>query len=400
MTARTYNVFSYPAGFAPGYDQTHPASTQKLRMSCVALAVKQLQQIYPNYGAAASIAANSQFGIDAYVGPCILPWVYSECRFVKAVQDTTGTFAAILMGPSTYSLGGAGNSSLLSDTQFASGGVRLDYDGTTGNLMGLGGTTSPFQWVPANAINIPLRQPFFLAFCYRENGPACFVLRNLLTGALRAEPSSANNTTLGSTASAMAYCLGGSRFNAEGGDEKFNCAMFSGDYLGLETLVKWSEDPWAFWYPRGSRTRRQKGGAIIFQILRPDTDASISDWSDQSGGTTTIFNSIDESSASDADLVRSPSPPNSSVARFRLSDPTTGKILAQPVVVAYRFRKTTPSGQTLVVSLKQGTTLIASWTHTGAGLTETFQTVEQTLTTPQFASISDLNDLFIEFQAS
>lgn len=400
MPGRSYNTFSYPAGFAPGYDPAHLASTQNLRLSCVAMAVKQVRQIYPNYGVTASIAANSQFGMDAYVGPCILPWVYSECRFVKAVQDTTGTFAAILMGPSTYSLGGASNSSLLADTQFASGGVRFDYDGTDGHLMALGGTTSPFSWNPANPINIPLRQPFFVALCYRENGPACFVLRNLLTGALRAEPSGANNSTLGSTSGTNCYCLGGSRFNAEGGDEKFNCAMFSGDYLGLEALVKWSEDPWAFWYPRGSRTRKQKSSAVAVEILRPDADSSISDWTNQAGGATGIFGTIDEATFDDADYIQSPLPPSGSVARFRLSDPTAGYTLANPVVVSYRFKKDNTNDQSLTVSLKQGTTLIASWTHTGAGLTQSFQTVDQTLTAPQFASITDFNDLFVEFQAS
>ena len=398
---RGYNTFSYPAGIASGYDPTHLASTQKLRLSCVATATKQLWQLFPNFGFAASIAANSSFGMDAYVGPCILPWVYSECRFVKAVQDTTGTFAAILLGPSTYSLGGAGNSSLLADTQFASGGVRLDYDGTDGHLMSLAGTTSPFQWLPATPIIIPKSQPFFVAHCYRENGPACFVLRNLLTGALRAEPSSANNTAIGSTSAAMTYCLGGSRFNAEGGDEKFNCAMFSGDYLGLEALVKWSEDPWSFWYPR--QRRRQIGTIVGFtgEILRPDADTSISDWTNQAGGTTGIFGTIDEAISDDADYIQSPLPPSGSVARFRLSDPSLGNgTIASPLVVSYRFKRDNTNDQLLTVSLKQGTTLIASWTHSGAGLTQTFQTVEQTLTAPQLASITDFTNLFIEFQAS
>src|SRR4029077_2722115 len=139
---------------------------------------------------------------------------------------------------------------------------------------------------------------------------------------------------------------------------------------------------------------------IILESLRPDSDDSISDWTDQTGGTTTIYLSIDEDAADDADYIRSPAPPNSSVARFRMSDPTTGKILADPVIVRYRFKKTTSDDQQLIVSLKQGTTLIASWTHTGAGLTESFQTVAQTLDSGQLATITDLNNLYIEFQAS
>jgi hypothetical protein len=138
---------------------------------------------------------------------------------------------------------------------------------------------------------------------------------------------------------------------------------------------------------------------VSVQILSPDADTSISDWTDQAGGATNIYLSIDEQPYSDADYVQSPSPPTSSVARFDLSDPASGFALGDPVVISYRFRAGTNSG-TLTVSLKQGTTLIKSWTHTGAGITTSFQTAAQTLTTTDLASITDFTNLFIEFQAS
>jgi len=138
---------------------------------------------------------------------------------------------------------------------------------------------------------------------------------------------------------------------------------------------------------------------VVLEILRPDADDSISDWTDQAGGTTNIYTSIDEVTASDADYIKSPIP-SGTTARFRLSDPTTGMTLADPVVVSYRFKKLTSPDQKLTVSLKQGTTLIASWVHTGSDLTTAFQTVTQTLTAPQLASITDFNSLYIEFQAS
>lgn len=399
MPGRSYNTFSYPAGFAPGYDPTHLASTQSLRLSCVATATKQMRSLFPNYGVGV-MATNATFGMDALVGPVAITNPYSEIRFSKTVEDKAGTYAAILLGPSGWNLGGGSQSQILSDSAYQVGGAGLHWDNTDGHLFGAGGISSPYGWVTATPIIMPLRQPIFIAFCYKESGPACFVLRNLLTGALRAEPSTTTNSALGSTSSQFFYMIGCSRFNAEGGDEKYNCAMFSGDYLGMEALVKWSEDPWAFWYPRRIKARKQKGSDIVVQLLRPDTDTSISDWTDQADGTTTIFNSIDETSFSDTDYIKSPTPPNASVARFRMSNPTAGRTLDTPVVVAYRFKKTNSDDQQLDVSLKQGTTLIASWTHTGGGLTETFQTVEQTLTAPQFASITDFNDLYIEFQAS
>jgi hypothetical protein len=137
----------------------------------------------------------------------------------------------------------------------------------------------------------------------------------------------------------------------------------------------------------------------ITAYLRPDADDSISDWKNEADGTTNLYASIDESVAGDADYIKSPVPPNGSVARFRLSNPAAGKVLATPVVVSYRFKKTTSTDQKLTASLKQDTTLIKSWTHTGAGLTTAFQTVNQTLSGGEIAAITNFNNLFVEFKA-
>ena len=45
------------------------------------------------------------------------------------------------------------------------------------------------------------------------------------------------------------------------------------------------------------------------QFARPDADTTLGNFSDQGGGTTSIFQSIDESAASDADYIRSPTSP-------------------------------------------------------------------------------------------
>jgi len=135
-------------------------------------------------------------------------------------------------------------------------------------------------------------------------------------------------------------------------------------------------------------------------FLRADADDAIADWINEAGTATNLFASIDEVSVDDADFIQSPAPPNTSVARFRVSNPAAGKKLISPIIVRYRFKKLSASDQTLVVSLKQNTTLIASWTHTSTGLTTSFQTAAQTLSGGQVAAITDFDSLFIEFQAS
>lgn len=98
------------------------------------------------------------------------------------------------------------------------------------------------------------------------------------------------------------------------------------------------------------------------ETIRPDADTALDGWTDQAGGTTAIYATVDESTASDSDYVQS------------------------PIISA---------GQAdLKVRLLEGSTQIAEWTH--SNISETFTTVEQTLTSPQLAAISDFSNLFIE----
>jgi len=137
--------------------------------------------------------------------------------------------------------------------------------------------------------------------------------------------------------------------------------------------------------------------------LRGDADAINADnWINEAGSTTGLFNSLDEVSFSDADYILSPAFSTAPVyngltsVRFRLSDPTVGKKFTDPVKVRYRVRKTGSGNKSFTVKLLQGTTQIVSWNHT-SGLTTSFQTIEQTLTGGQVASISDWNDLYLQF---
>jgi hypothetical protein len=131
-------------------------------------------------------------------------------------------------------------------------------------------------------------------------------------------------------------------------------------------------------------------------FLRPDMDDSDSGWTTQSGGTTNLYVAIDEPSpASDADYIQSSANPVSDIVRFSISDPTAPVVA--PFNVRYRYGTFSAGTATITVRLKQGTTLIKQWVHTDA--TTTFQTVTQTLSSGEFASITDFTNLFVEFEA-
>jgi hypothetical protein len=138
------------------------------------------------------------------------------------------------------------------------------------------------------------------------------------------------------------------------------------------------------------------GLVVVLTFLRPDTDAANSGWTTQSGGTSNLYLTIDEAAPpNDTDFIQSSISPTSDVVRFRISDPTTG--VAQPFKVRYRYGIVGSGTLTITVRLKQATTVIKSWVHTDA--TSTFKTVTQTLSSGEFASITDLTDLFVEFEA-
>ena len=115
------------------------------------------------------------------------------------------------------------------------------------------------------------------------------------------------------------------------------------------------------------------GGAVSTDtyppfVLRPDADIATDGWIDPAGGTTNIYTNLDEITASDSDFVQSP----------QEYSPTSS-----------------PPQSDLKVRLYDGATLIVEWTHTNLAVAWT--DVEQVLTAPQYAAITNFANLFVEF---
>lgn len=136
--------------------------------------------------------------------------------------------------------------------------------------------------------------------------------------------------------------------------------------------------------------------------LFPFIDSADDGWLQESGGTN-LYTSIDEVIADNADFIYVlPSSTAFKVCKIALSDPMG--VVNQPMVVTYRYaRSSSPDlslgspdiGESLRVRLLQGTTQIASWTHTS--ISATITTATQTLSASEFASITDFTDLYLEF---
>jgi hypothetical protein len=138
------------------------------------------------------------------------------------------------------------------------------------------------------------------------------------------------------------------------------------------------------------------GTIPAFSYLRPDADDTTGGWLNETNGTP-LYPSVDEAApASDADLIHSSNNPTADICRFRLSNP--GAVLAPPGKLRIRYRREGTGGVVnLTIRLKQGTTQIGAWTFND--IPSTFTTTAQALTTGEYASITDFNDLFVELQA-
>jgi hypothetical protein len=150
-----------------------------------------------------------------------------------------------------------------------------------------------------------------------------------------------------------------------------------------------------FWF-NGAPVAFLLPGTTTPVFMRPDADDSDGGWTDAADSTTDLFASIDESTPSDVDYIKSGPNPTADVCRVRLSDP--GVAVGEPLVVRYRYWKEGTGTIELKVRLMQGVVEIVEWIHSGVSTSHV--TAEQTLSGPEFASITDFNDLFVEFEAT
>jgi hypothetical protein len=152
-------------------------------------------------------------------------------------------------------------------------------------------------------------------------------------------------------------------------------------------------------FRRVSRPRPRRrffySSGLAPQLVRPVSDVSAGAWTTESGGTSNLYASIDETSASDSDYIRSEVSPSTSAVRIRLasvSDPgvNTGHILR------YRLGVDGSGSMDWTVRVFNASTEVASWTHSAVSTLTTF---EQTLSTVQAAALNR-SAIDIEFEAT
>lgn len=127
-------------------------------------------------------------------------------------------------------------------------------------------------------------------------------------------------------------------------------------------------------------------------IVYPTSDIAINGWTDQAGGVTNLYTTIDD--LTDTEGIKGTI--NDGIASF-------GIVLQDPGVdvlhsIFIRYQKEAAGTVNLTVRLRQGVSLIASWEH--LNISETFVTIEEILTGGQIASITDYSALRVEVEVT
>lgn len=152
-------------------------------------------------------------------------------------------------------------------------------------------------------------------------------------------------------------------------------------------IFSYARDPNQIFAPRPVYFPIAAAGAP--QLLVPISDVSAGAWTPSAGSD--LYAMIDETVASDTDYISTVSASTCEVALGSLSDPasSSGHIV--------RYRLSAEAGG-VIVRLRQGTTTIASWTHSPAPSSLT--TYAQTLSGGEADSITDYTALKLQFEAT
>lgn len=142
------------------------------------------------------------------------------------------------------------------------------------------------------------------------------------------------------------------------------------------------------------------------QFGRPSADTSIGTYTDQAGGTTNIYATMDESAADDGDYIKSVTAPSSAPYVTKLTS-VTDPASSTGHVVRVRCRNGVAGARAidLTAQLRQGYTnegspgtLIATLSQ--ATVSGSFTTYSATLTGGEADSITDYGSLYIRIVAN
>lgn len=136
------------------------------------------------------------------------------------------------------------------------------------------------------------------------------------------------------------------------------------------------------------------------QFARPSADTVRTGWTDEAGGTTSIYTGIDEAVAEDVEYIKTAAPPGTNEFETLLTS-VTDPVSSSGHIMRWRRRKQPASGSAdinLTVRLLQGTTQIKSVADNA--IPGSFTDTSATLSAGEADAITNYADLRLEFVAA
>jgi hypothetical protein len=399
------NKLVYPAGFAPGFNPSHPCAGPMAQFSVVAChsqwAMRELTRNLPL--TLVGSGAPSLPIPPSDIGP-VVNWdngTNNSGQTIRVPHTITTNENAFTCGTifTLSSLSGFGSVLYCGDSGASGWQVEITNSSSGSGMVDNGITVrkaSGYLAFSQPSFVVNLNTPYFLA-CTATNvvaGVVRIVLVDLKTGVTKTHEYTGDFSAYGTGAFSTAYSAIGCN---EGGMTVSHHGTIAAQAVSMKLssmsdLRVWAEDPWAFWYPDLNMFSSEVG---VIVVLVPDSDTSTGGWANSTGGST-LYSSVDELVVDDADYIRSSTNPVNNTCSFSLSNPPYG--ITTPFHVTYRYKAIGTGDVDLWVRLMEGATEIASWSH--PSVDTNFVTVTQTLTDPQFASITDPSNLSIQIRAN
>jgi hypothetical protein len=232
---------AFPAGLAPGYDQTHIAATPLMRFSAVAMGSGAL---IPVFKAGQTTVAGSSSASATRFGPAVTFAAGNNANTYPAYAGTESPSAFTMAVIFTPVAGTTGY--VIQNCSGVSQGTPITgiyLSSLTVNAIVDNGVQGPTFTLTGGV-------PYFLAMS-SVNGSSLVkgVATNLLTGQILT--GSAASGPIQTTTSAS-YCVGDSASGIGSAAMSVNAAMYSVAYMPPAALLAWAQDPWSFWYPKAS----------------------------------------------------------------------------------------------------------------------------------------------------
>lgn len=251
------NPLAYPAGYAPGFDPSHPAAVS-LVFSSVA---QNLNHIDVRLGRRGVITGSPVANIDANMGP------------VLNFNDTSGNSVAFPNNPTDAPVSGTWGAILKPTSSTAGYSYIFSYGVSTGQGSYVLVQADLFKHhnqsgtIVSSGITLEVGVPYFLALSYSPGlNVSDFYVKNLRTGKLLTASAAAGSAVSGSV-SGNIWVGSNERDSGPAGRTAFAAAMFSRAYTPPSAMIQWAADPWSFWYPNpGDNWIAAQAASGLFKI--------------------------------------------------------------------------------------------------------------------------------------